>query len=288
MLRPAVMVSLVVIGLGVVSCGQYAPGAEAGQPTSRAQSGSTAPPDDGEGGAPDGGGSGSGSDGGIPTTYAWGLPPSDVSLTGNDGPAYSALQTGCGAAEEFLAATGAERPFTSNPYGFLNARYTEFYAAGIALCRGDVETARIYRDHALAQWGTEGIDRPGDPKNPDGTDYAGPARPPGYGEPECDLYRTLAGVLDQVAPDSVACAGGNRPGHLFVDYVVDDGQGPYTTSIYDDPLTLDIEEHRIVPANVADPQPEPDPTAPDEGDLQPDPESTADPPPPPPPVEVTQ
>ena len=286
MLRPAVAVSLVVIGLGVASCGQYAPGADAGPPTGPTQGERTAPPGSGtpEG---EGEGDGSGAEDGIPTTYAWGLPPSDVSLTGNDGPAYSALRHGCAAAEEYLAAAGADRPFTSNPYGFLNARYTEFYAAGIALCRGDVGTARIYRDHAVARWGTEGIDRPGDPKSPDGTDSAAPPRPPGYGEPECDLYRTLAGVLDQVAPESVACPRGAGPGHVFLDYIVDDGQGPYTTSIYDDPLTLDVEEHRIAPANLADAQPEPEPTVPDEGDLAPDPEATADPSAPPP-GEVTR
>lgn len=268
MLRHGSVVALVVIGLSVVACGQYAPGGGSGPSPNPTQS---VPAADGP---PDDAGASSEPEGGIPATFAWGLPPSDTSLTGNDGPAYQALRDGCSAAEQFLAST-AETPFTSNPYGFLNARYTEFYAAGIALCRGDIGTARTYRDHAVARWGTEGIDRPGDPKAPDGTDYSGAPRPPGYGEPECDLYRTLGSVLDQVAPDSIVCPGGDRPGHIFVDYVVDDGQGPYTTSIHDDPVTLDVEEQLIAPPNAVEPKPQP--TEPAEDEPEPEPEVTAEP-----------
>ncbi|WP_194408722.1 hypothetical protein [Microbacterium cremeum] len=275
--RCAGTLSIAALSLGLAACGDYAPGADADPPPAREERERPGreTPADGDRPDPEGGSGG----GGIPDTYAWGLPPSDVSLTGNDGPAYQALRSGCSEAEQYLAAVSVERPFTSNPYGFLNARYTEFYAAGLALCRGDVGAARIYRDHALARWTTAGIDRPGDPKNPDGTDYVGPPRPPGYGEPECDLYRTLASVLDQVAPDSIVCPGGDRPGHVFVDYIVDDGQGPYTTSIYDDPMTLDVDESLIVPANAVDPSPPGSEVTPDAPSPEPSDPTTDAPPP---------
>jgi hypothetical protein len=60
-------------------------------------------------------------------------------------------------------------------------------------------------------------------------------QPLGWGEPVCDLYRTLTSVRDQVAITSVSCsAPGNTDGFSFQDHGLD--------LVFDDPCTFDVDE----------------------------------------------
>ena len=179
-------------------------------------------------------------------TYAFGLPPTDTSVTGNNGPGYGALLRGCESARSYLSSIDLDdQPF----FGFTNPRYVAFYSAGLAIeCAGDIALARRWTEGEIAEYGLDGTDRPGEPRNPDGSDApVDPPRPPGYGEPECDLYRTLASVVRQVDPDSLECHDGTSP--LFRSQVWELSDGPVV--MWDDPCTFDLDESAIEPPTLS-------------------------------------
>ena len=231
------------VGLSLVACGQYSP------ITPDDSGGSSS--DDGGGGRDNGGGGGGTTDAG--PQYPFSLPPSDPSVYGNDGPAYAALLAGCTAATSYLdaVATGAPTDFENtadaNPvmWGLVDPRYAVLYmSALVRVCGGDPALADALAAGALGRYGSGGLDRPTDPIDPaTGAPYS-PSRPPGYGEPECDLYRAIVSARDQVAPDAIPCdAEGSIPGTSIV---FDAGAGGDLV-LADDPCTFDVDESLIVP-----------------------------------------
>ncbi|WP_243075165.1 hypothetical protein [Microbacterium sp. SS28] len=267
---------LLALALALTACGEYAPGNDgettpdaAPSPSSSSPSATPTPttePNDDEGEDE--------------VTYAWGLPPSDPSVQGNDGPAYAALLRGCDSAHAFLSQIDLDdQPF----WNLTNPRYVAFYSSALAIeCHGDFGLARAWTEGAISAYGLAGTDRPGDPKKPDGSgEPLEPLGAPGYGEPECDLYRTLVSVLRQVPPESLSCQGGSAPSFRSEVWdTPDDGQ----VVLWDDPCTFDVDESGVAPASAADATPAfcvpvatpPRPQTPDAG-IEPSPSVSADP-----------
>ncbi|MEE1620360.1 hypothetical protein ACQ7DA_03875 [Zafaria sp. J156] len=158
------------------------------------------------GGQGQGGGNGAGQAGDTPgrVVYTWGLPPSDTSVSGNDGPAYGVLMRSCDEAQAYLDGL-SDPPY----YGFRSPRNVVLFAAGIHLCRGDTgEGARYYRN-AVTEYGIEGLND---------------------GRPECELYKSVASVVEQRPREDFPCVGGPDP------------QGRFGDGGADDPLTFDVDE----------------------------------------------
>lgn len=269
--RPAFVV-LLALALSLTACGEYSPVGEEEDPDAASSPTASATATPTPTGEPD-------VDEDDPeeesVTYAWGLPPSDTSVSGNNGPAYGALLRGCESARDYLAQIDLDdQPF----FGFTNPRYVVFYSAGLAIeCDGDYGLARSWTDGAIATYGLDGTDRPGEPDEPDGSGPVDPPRPPGYGEPECDLYRTLVSALRQVDPNSLTCHAGTSP--TFRSEVYETADGPLV--MWDDPCTFDTDESAIEPANALEATPAfcvpvatpPRPEAEDDGD-EPEPSPT--------------
>ncbi|MET0735254.1 MAG: hypothetical protein ABWY55_06390 [Microbacterium sp.] len=218
---------------------------------------------DGDDGADDGGSrdpgtdrrqrgaGGSGGSGGTrepdPVFYRWSLPPSDTSPeVVSDGDAYAYLwNRDCAGAQRFLDVNFPNTDFGSgNPWNFSNPRYALFYAAATAACFGVFEDSRRWYERALRLYGTIGIDRAGHPDVPgqDGNPLPPPRRR-GYGEPECDLYRTLTETFGGGVQDSLSCPGGYRPVFVYRAYRMGNGD---LVRVFDDPRT-DADES-LVPA----------------------------------------
>jgi hypothetical protein len=180
----------------------------------------------GSGGSGSGGGStgGSGNNGGgggggaKPAVYAWGLPPSDRSVSINDDFVYDQLRTSCDAGQQELDNLRPQVPGDWS-YGFSGPRFAVLMMAGIAVCRGDVGSARSWVDHAVAEYGTGGLAIPDDPT----------ASP---GENSCFLYRAIISVLEQRPTEGVECPGGPFP----------EWRTNSDRTRVDDPLTLDVDE----------------------------------------------
>lgn len=136
--------------------------------------------------------------------YSWGLPPSDTSIAGNDGPAYAQLQISCAAGQAYLDRVAPDG------YGFRSPLNVVLFAAGLRLCFGDRPGAQSLYDHGVNRYGLSGLPE---------------------GKPECELYKSVRSVLDQVSRTSFPCPGGLPPQDIF---------GP--TGLLDDPLTIDIDE----------------------------------------------
>lgn len=213
------------------------------------------PSESGLGGGAGGGGAGGG--GGEPSTppvvYGWALPPTDTSPADNEGPAYGALRSSCDDAARYLEDTSGEG-FVF--HGFQNPRYVVLYYAGLALCRGELERAAALTAAALATYSASGLDRTWQPRDPATGEFYSPPRPPGYGEAECDLYRTLRSVLEQIDPDQIGCPGGGVPPFTWQEYEVMAEGVTTTVRVYDDPMTFDSDESLVLPA-------QPDPVVPD-------------------------
>lgn len=139
-----------------------------------------------------------------PEAYSWGLPPSDTSVAGNDGPAYAALQEGCSSGQAYLDSVAPEG------YGFRSPLNVVLFAAGLKLCDGDRAGARTLYDYGAARYGLSGLPE---------------------GKPECELYKSVRSVLEQKPRTSFPCPGGQPPQELV---------GP--TGLLDDPLTMDLDE----------------------------------------------
>jgi len=167
-------------------------------------SGGSTGTNDGSGGGSGGStGTNDGSGGGAnPVVYEWGLPSSDISVTGNDGPAYGILRRGCQEGQDFV--------YSEARFGFSSPRNVVLFAAGIRICFGDIAGGQQYFEHARDAYGLDGL-------APEGV-------------AECDLYKSVRSVLEQKPRTDFPCAGGAAPPY----------RGQYPT--LDDPLTLDIDE----------------------------------------------
>ncbi|MET0735253.1 MAG: hypothetical protein ABWY55_06385 [Microbacterium sp.] len=205
------------------------------QPITRIGSGS--PRSGGSGGT---GGSGGGGGGGStlppPVVYTWGLPPSDESPSGFDGPLYNSLRNGCRLAIEHLDDTKSEQMWQISSGS--GPRYVVMYVAGLAYCLNRADVGATYFSGALKAYGTENFDRvdisddeatQGQPKVPQN-------EPPGWGEPSCDLYRVLLSTRDQIPLDTIPCMrGGTTP-----NFVQENNLGGF--QVYDDPCTFGVDE----------------------------------------------
>ena len=159
--------------------------------------------------------------------YAWGLPASDTSISGNDGPAYASLRRSCDEGQQYLEVVA------ENGYGFRSPRNVVLFAAGIEVCRGNYEVGRHYYDHAAAVYGLAGL-------APEG-------------RAECDLYKSVRSVLEQRPREEFPCPDGAAPEYR---------SGP---GGIDDPLTFDVDESigepeppEPEPDSERDPEPQPE------------------------------
>lgn len=215
--RGSVLIVVAGVALAVVmtttACGPSVPGAPAGGGSSSS------------GGSSSGGGTGSGGSGGgaQPVSYTWGLPTTNTGVSGNDGPAYGALQRSCDEGQAYLDDSAAEG------YGFRSPRNVVLFVAAIAVCRGNFDTARIYATHAIDEYGLTGL------YNPEILPPCDPAICNPDSAPECEVYRSVMSVLDQAPRENYNCPGGTPP-----DYRARTDANGITW--VDDPVTLDVDE----------------------------------------------
>lgn len=151
-----------------------------------------------------GNGSSSAGNGSEAQSYSWGLPASDTSVAGNDGPAYAALQNGCAEGQAYLDAV------TPDGYGFRSPLNVVLFAAGLKLCTGDVAGAGQLYAYGTQRYGLSGLPE---------------------GKPECELYKSVRSVLEQQPRTAFPCPGGLPPENIV---------GP--AGLVDDPLTMDFDE----------------------------------------------
>ncbi|GGI48359.1 hypothetical protein [Agromyces flavus] len=258
--------------LTTTACGPSSPGAPAGGGSSSSGGSSDADAGGGgtAGGGTDGGTDGDGSGGGTengdaggganPVSYRWALPTTNTGVSGNDGPAYGALQRSCDEGQAFLDDRASEG------YGFRSPRNVVMFVAAIAVCRGDLDTARIYATHAVAEYGLGGL------YNPEILPPCDPAFCDPDSAPECEVYRSVMSVLDQAPRENYDCPGGSPP----EDRISTDANGVVWI---DDPVTLDIDEsdHADVPPSSSPPTA--DPPEDGEGGATDAPDATSDAPP---------
>lgn len=150
-------------------------------------------------------------DGGEAVRYSWGLPAGDTSPSGNEGSGYGVLLR-CEDASAWVA--GAWN-------GFNSPRNVLTYMAGARLCKGDESGARPFYARALSDYGLAGLRS---------------------NVNACEVYRSVASVLEQSERSSLVCDGGEEPPWRF-------GDGGF-----DNPLTPDVDE-----SQVATPTPAPTP-----------------------------
>jgi hypothetical protein len=149
--------------------------------------------DDGGGGDDDGGVS---EDRGGPDFSIFALPsgprtPADVV----EDDVYILLQTGsCAEARNTLDAVWQ---------GFRSPRSVFLYEAGVSMCRGDTDGAATWLEGAAA-YGWAGMDTEFFVVDGDGQDV-------GTYRYDCELYRSLVGVLELVSRDSLTCPSGEPP-----------------------------------------------------------------------------
>jgi hypothetical protein len=144
-----------------------------------------------------GGGGGQGADDG--SDFDWELPPSDTSPSGNEPSFYADL----------LACQGAEASVAQGWSGFNGPRNVLLYMAAAHLCHGDVAGGRPFYDRAVSEYGLSGLSP---------------------GSHSCDVYRSVASVLEQAPRAGFACPGGGQPAWKT---------GP---NGMDNPLTEDVDE----------------------------------------------
>jgi len=123
-------------------------------------------------------------------------------------------------------------------------------SALVRVCDGDPALADALAAGALARYGAGGLDRPTEPIDPaTGAPYS-PPRPPGYGEPECDLYRAIVSARDQIDPDTIPC---DAEGPFPDGGIVFGGGAGGDLVLADDPCTFDVDESLIEPADGLQP-----------------------------------
>jgi hypothetical protein len=194
------MVLIVVLACVVLAgCGSGAvtpPDQDRGSET-RTQGGGQGGGGLGGGGGGQGSGGGQGGDDG--SDFDWELPPSDTSPSGNEPIFYADL----------LACQGAEASIAQGWSGFNGPRNVLMYMAAAHLCHGDVAGGRPFYDRAVSEYGLSGLSP---------------------GSHSCDVYRSVASVLEQAPREGFACPGGEQP--------------PWKTGPngMDNPLTEDVDE----------------------------------------------
>ena len=114
--------------------------------------------------------------------YDWGLPTSDTSVTGNEGPAYNDLSRSCDEGDAFVQSAWEN---------FNSPRNVLLFAAGVGLCRGDRQAGARYFDAARTLYGLDGL-------QPEG-------------KAECDVYKSVRSVLEQQPREAFPCPGGLAP-----------------------------------------------------------------------------
>jgi hypothetical protein len=191
-LRPLKLISLLICVVLVAGCGSGAVTSPGAEDESN-QSGQ------GGGGQGGGGQGGGGQGGGETKKYDWVLPPGDTSPTGNEGPSYGDL----------MSCQGAEQGIAEAWSGFNSPRNVLLYMAAAHLCHGDVTGGRPFYNRAVSEYGLAGL-------------YEGTR--------VCDVYRSVASVLQQAPRESFACPEGSWP---------DWKMGP---GGQDNPLTFDVDE----------------------------------------------
>ena len=187
-----VLIALLACVVVLAGCGSGAvtPPDQDGESETRAQGG-------GQGGGGQGGGGGQDADDG--SDFDWELPPSDTSPSGHEPIFYADL----------LACQGAEASIAQGWSGFNGPRNVLMYMAAAHLCHGDVAGGRPFYDRAVSEYGLSGLSP---------------------GSHSCDVYRSVASVLEQAPRESFACPGGEQP--------------PWKTGPNgsDNPLTEDVDE----------------------------------------------
>ena len=187
-----VLIALLACVVVLAGCGSGAvtPPDQDGESETRAQGG-------GQGGGGQGGGGGQDADDG--SDFDWELPPSDTSPSGNEPIFYADL----------LACQGAEASIAQGWSGFNGPRNVLMYMAAAHLCHGDVAGGRPFYDRAVSEYGLSGLSP---------------------GSHSCDVYRSVASVLEQAPRESFVCPGGEQP--------------PWKTGPngMDNPLTEDVDE----------------------------------------------
>jgi len=196
---PALLLMSAVVLAG---CSYSGPQAETSDEASGTASNSFSSSSSGNGS--NGNGSATGDNGSEAEVYSWGLPPSDTSVAGNDGPAYAALQRSCAEGQAYLDAVAPDG------YGFRSPLNVVLFAAGIKLCNGDVEGAAELYTYGTQRYGLSGLPE---------------------GKPECELYKSVRSVLEQQERTAFPCPEGLPPENII---------GP--TGLVDDPLTMDVDE----------------------------------------------
>jgi hypothetical protein len=163
-------------------------------------SGAVTPPDNGNR-PPNGASSGDGRTG----EYRFNLPPSNTGVEpvngGSEGTVYLVLQESCSRAAQRV---------TQGYESFKSPRNAVLYMAGVHVCRGDYDQARVYYDHARAEYGLDGL---------------GPE-----GRAECELYKSVASVLEQGPRENFPCPGGTDP------------QWRYSGSKRSNPFNFDVDK----------------------------------------------
>ena len=167
---------------------------------------------------------GTGNDGGsiAPTpeevSYDWALPAIDTGADGVDGEIYQALQKGCDDGDRVLTQKWQQ---SSSPRNVL------LFAAGVQACRGDMNGARTLYGQAQEQYGWTGL---------------GPTQD----SARCDVYKSVASVLEKAPRDSFPCLDGTNPEFK---------RSP--DGVPDDPLTPVDESAAVVTSTAAPPPPPP-------------------------------
>ncbi|WP_394553927.1 hypothetical protein ACDF64_05495 [Agromyces sp. MMS24-JH15] len=131
-------------------------------------------------------------------TYAFELPPNDESVSNHNPDAYRMLLESCDRAEAFLEFWIGERFLVDDYPYFLGARFPMLFAAGIAACRDDRQTASALLQEARDRYGVLGL----------------------VGDAECQLYIALASYVDRMPKESFSCPAGPLPQFEYVDGVL--------------------------------------------------------------------
>lgn len=119
----------------------------------------------------------------IEVSYGWTLPAIDTTADGVDGEIYRALQKSCDEGDTALAAQWQQ---SSSPRNVL------LFAAGVQACRGQMPQARTLYMRAKDEYGWSGL---------------GPAQD----APRCDVYKSVASVVEKAPRDSFPCLDGTSP-----------------------------------------------------------------------------
>jgi hypothetical protein len=119
----------------------------------------------------------------IPAGFSWALPAEDTASDGVDGEIYQALRRSCDEGDTMLA---AEWQHSSSPRNVL------LFAAGAQACRGATAQARTLYQRAKDEYGWSGL---------------GPAQ----SNARCDVYKSVASVVENAPRDRFPCPDGASP-----------------------------------------------------------------------------